>query len=120
MPEKENILADKALDFAVRAVSLFRHLTDNKKEFIISKQIMRSGTSIGANIAEAQGAQSTADFIARLHIALKECYETLFWIKLLHRTELLTDKEAKSLKKDLSEITALLVAIIKSAKQQMP
>lgn len=115
----KNILEEKSMDFAVRIVKLFGYLQETKHEFIMSKQIMRSGTSIGANIAEAQGAQSDADFVARLHIALKECNETIYWLKLLGRTEYLSTPEYDSLINDANELKALLVSILKSTKSRL-
>ena len=84
---RESITADKSLDFAVRIVNVSKYLMNENKEYILSKQLMHSGTSIGANVAEAQRGQSKADFIAKMSIALKEANETLYWLKLLHRTE---------------------------------
>ena len=84
---KENILIDKSISFAARIVKLNQYLIKNKKETIISKQIVRSGTSIGANINEANYGQSKADFISKMHIALKETAETEYWIKLLYKSE---------------------------------
>ena len=82
----DNIIAGKSLEFAVRIVNLCKYLMNDKKEYILSKQLMRSGTSIGANVAEAQQAQSKPDFINKMNIALKEAYETNYWLRLLHAT----------------------------------
>lgn len=114
--KKDNIILDKSFDFAVRVVNLYKHLTAEKKEFVLSKQLVRSGTSIGANVSEAVRAQSTADFIAKLSIALKEANETEYWLKLLYKTEYLTKKEYESISKDINEIIAILVSIIKTKK----
>ena len=114
---RESITADKSLDFAVRIVNVSKYLMNESKEYILSKQLMRSGTSIGANVAEAQRGQSKADFIAKMSIALKEANETLYWLKLLHRTEYLIDKQFESLNKDLQEIISLLTASCKTANQ---
>ena len=84
---KDNVVKDKSLEFAVRIVNLYKFLVNEQKEFVMSKQILRSGTSIGANIREAEQAQSRADFINKLNIALKEANETEYWLELLIRTE---------------------------------
>ena len=88
-------------------------MTDSKKEFVLSKQLLRSGTSIGANIAEAKKAQSSADFYAKMNIALKEANETRYWLRLLHATDYLTDQQFFSVETDTKEIIALLTAICK-------
>jgi TIGR02436 family protein len=116
---KENLIADISLDFSVRIVKLYKYLTEKQKEYVISKQLLRSGTSIGANIAEAQGAQSDADFIAKLHIALKDCRESEYWMKLLLKTEYLNETEYNSLKTDIDKIIGLLTNILKSVKQRI-
>ena len=113
---KENLVAELSLEFAVRIVNLNKYLRLNKKEFVISAQVLRSGTSIGANIAESQMAQSTPDFISKLHIALKEANETKYWLDLLLRTEYVTDEQYRSLNKDLRVMIGLLVTIIKKVK----
>lgn len=87
----EITIEERSLDFAVRIVNLTRYLNSHVKEFVVAKQLLRSGTSIGANIAEAQGAQSNADFVAKLHISLKEAKETYYWLKLLHRTQFIRE-----------------------------
>lgn len=109
----ENIITDKSFGFAVRVVNLYKHLTAEKKEFVLSKQLLRSGTSIGANVAEAERGQSRADFNAKMNIALKEANETYYWLRLLHQTDYLTDKEFKSMETDIDEIIAVLVSICK-------
>ena len=116
---RENIIVDKSEDFAVRIVKLYQLLQMERKEFIMSKQLIRCGTSIGANIAEAQEAQNDTDFIAKLYISLKECSETRYWLKLLCRTEYLSENEYSSIQNDASELNALLVSIIKSKKQNI-
>ena len=107
----------KSFAFSVRIVNLHRYLTQEKKEYVISKQIYKSGTSIGANIAEAQRAQSTADFVSKMKIALKEANETQYWLQLLHETKYLTDKEFESLHCDLVEVLKILTAICKHYPQ---
>ena len=113
--EMDNVIETKSLEFAVRTVNLYKHLTDNKKEFVLSKQLLRSGTSIGANVTEAQKGQSKADFNAKMNIALKEANESEYWIRLLYRTEYLTKEEFNSIEKDIKEIIAILVSICKKA-----
>lgn len=113
---KENVLNEKSLDFAVRMVKLQKYLSTDKKEFVISKQIIRSGTGIGANINEANYGQSKADFISKLHIALKETAETEYWLKLLVKSEYLTEQEGDSLLNDCLELKRLLIASITTAK----
>ena len=107
---------EKSFQFAIRIVNLYRYFTDTKKEFVLSKQLLRCGTSIGANIAEAEQAQSRPDFISKLGIALKEASETDYWIRLLNATHFLTDDESSSLLEDCREIERMLTAIIKSSK----
>ena len=109
----ENLIENKTFEFAVRIVKLYQYLTKNKKEFVISKQILRSGTSIGANVSEAQKGQSKADFNMKMNIALKEANETDYWLRLLHRTDYLTNQAFESLQKDIKEIIAILVSICK-------
>ena len=87
---RENTIMEKSLAFSVRIVNLQKYLTEQKKEYVISKQICKSGTSIGANVAEAQRAQSTADFVSKMKIALKEANETQYWLQLLHQTNFLS------------------------------
>ncbi|MBQ9426245.1 MAG: four helix bundle protein [Paludibacteraceae bacterium] len=114
MDSKENnIIVQKTFDFAVRSINLYKHLCykATNKEFIISKQLLRSGTSIGANIEEAIGGQSTADFISKLSIAYKEARESLYWIKLLYKTDYITDAEYKSLTADLDDIIKIIAKI---------
>lgn len=113
---KENLLIDKSIVFASRIVKLHQYLIKTKKDAIISKQIVRSGTSIGANINEANYGQSKADFISKLHIALKETAETEYWLKLLIMSEYITEDMGKSLLADCMEIKRLLIASINTAK----
>ena len=113
----DNIIETKSFDFSVRIVNLYKYLNDTKKEYVLSKQLLRSGTSIGANVAEAEQAQSKPDFVSKMNIALKETSETKYWIKLLKATEFLSEKESNSLLADCVELEKLLVSIIKSSKQ---
>ena len=114
---KENVLIDKSIVFASRIIKLYKHLVKDKKEHIISKQIVRSGTSIGANINEANYGQSKADFISKMHIALKEAAETDYWIKLLYMSEYIDDKMSNSLLENCLEIKRILIASINTAKE---
>ena len=114
---KDNVIMQKSFAFSVRIVNLQKYLTQEKKEYIISRQVGKSGTSIGANVAEAQRAQSTADFVSKLKIALKEANETQYWLQLLHETKSLTDKEFDSIHGDLLEILKILTAICKHYPQ---
>jgi four helix bundle protein len=110
----ENIIKPKADDFALRIVKLYKHLVKNKRERVLSNQILRSGTSIGANITEAQYGISRAEFRAKMSIALKEAAETEYWLTLLCKSEYLTEKEFDSLQADLSPIIKLLISIVKN------
>lgn len=112
-----NILADKAISFAIRIVNCYKFLTEEEKEYIMSKQVLRSGTSIGANIHEAIHGQSRADFISKMSIALKEASETSYWLVILYKTEFLDDKSYKSLKRDIDEIIRILISTIKTTKK---
>ena len=114
--KRDNILLNKSFKFAVRIVNLYKYL-NSKKEYVLSKQLLRSGTSIGANINESQDAQSTNDFISKLSISLKEARESKYWIELLSETDYLTKEEADDILNDLIEIIKLLVSIIKTTKQ---
>jgi len=111
-----NILKEKSYKFALRSIKLFQYLSKEKQEYIISKQIMRSGTSIGANIEEAYQGQSKADFIHKLSIANKETFETHYWLRLLRDSDLLETKIAESLLIDCDELQRLLVSSIKTSK----
>ena len=117
--KNDNVLVDKSFQFAIRVVKLYKYLCDDKKEFILSKQLFRSGTSIGANINESQDAQSKNDFVAKLSISLKEARESKYWLELLKETNYLTSKEAESILNDLEEVIKLLVSIIKTAKENI-
>lgn len=114
--KKDNIIQIKSYDFAVRIVKLYKHLSQEKKEFVLSKQLLRSGTSIGANVEEAIGGQSRKDFYAKLTISYKEARESHYWIRLLNDTEYLTSKEADSLLFDIDEILKIIGSIQKSIR----
>ena len=113
---KENLIADKSKQFAIRIIRLYQHLTKNGREFVLSKQILRSGTSIGANVREAIQAQSRKDFIAKMQIALKEASETEYWLELLHETDYLSDKEYESIAADCASINKILISIVKTSR----
>ncbi|MBR4128454.1 MAG: four helix bundle protein [Bacteroidaceae bacterium] len=115
---KESVTHTKSKLFAIRIIKFYKYLTEEKKEFIISKQLMRSGTSIGANIRESYFAQSQADFIHKLNIALKEADETAYWLELLVESNMTEEHMFNSLYTDVKEIIALLVASIKTAKEK--
>ncbi len=114
---KEYLLIDKSIAFAARIIKLHQHLIKSKKETIISKQIIRSGTSIGANINEANYGQSKTDFISKMHIALKETAETEYWIKLLYIADYIDSKMSTSLLDDCLEIKRILISSINTAKE---
>ncbi len=114
---QNSILLDKSLLFAARIVKLNKYLIKEKKETVISKQIIRSATSIGANANEAIYGQSKADFIAKLQISLKETAETEYWLRLLALSEYVTEKDAESLLNDCLEIKRILVSTLKTAKE---
>ena len=116
---KENVVGNKSMTFAVRIVNLYKYLTTKRRELVLSKQVLKSGTSIGANIREANSAQSKSDFIAKLSIALKECDETGYWLELLFRTEYLSKRQYRSLESDRNEIFALLTSIIKASRMSL-
>lgn len=113
---KENVLIEKSIMFAARIMKLHQYLIKNKKETIISRQIVRSGTSIGANINEANYGQSKADFISKMHIALKETAETEYWVRLLFLSEYIDLKMKDALLSDCIEIKRMLIASINTAK----
>ena len=111
-----NVIESKSFKFAVRIVNLYKYLTSTKNEYVLSKQLLRSGTSIGANISEAQKAQSKADFYTKMCIALKEANETFYWLRLLKETEYLTQKEFDDISADADEIISILTTICKNTK----
>ena len=116
MKNMDNVIEQKSFLFSVRIVMLCKFLQEEKKEYILSKQLLRSGTSIGANIVESQQAQSRADFIAKLNIALKEAAESNYWLRLLQATDYLTDSAYCSIISDCRELEKLLTAIIKTSR----
>ena len=116
MQMKKIVIADLSMDFALRIINLYKYLRNEKEEYIMSKQLLRSGTSIGANIAESEHAQSKADFISKLYISLKEANETKYWITLLSKSGYLNITEYDSIMKDLRIIIGTLVNTIKKTK----
>ena len=109
----------KSFDFAVRIVNLYRFLTEEKKEYVLSKQILRSGTSIGANVSEGEKGQSKADFYSKMSVALKETNETHYWLRLLNATDYINETQFSSLEKDVKEIIALLTSICKTTQNTL-
>ena len=118
--EKEAIIKDKSMDFAIRVVNLCKYLKKEKQEYEISKQLVRSGTAIGALQREAMHAESQADFIHKFAIAQKECNETLFWLELLYKTDYLTSDEYFSIIADAKLLMGLITRSIKTAKSHIP
>lgn len=114
--ESERIVQNKSRSFAIRSVRLYQHLCQNKHEYILSKQFLRCGTSIGANLAEAECAVSRKDFISKIYIAFKESSECLYWLDLLHSTDYLSDSEFSSINADCLELHKLLSAITKTLR----
>ena len=112
-----NVIENKSFNFAVRIVNLHKHLSTEKKEFVLSKQLLRSGTSIGANVSEAVRGQSKADFVAKMCIALKEAKESHYWIRLLYKTDFITEQEFKSIENDIIELIKILSSICKTSTQ---
>ena len=111
----DTVIENKSFDFAVRIVNLHKHLSNEKKEFVLSKQLLRSGTSIGANVSEAVRGQSKADFLAKMSIALKEANESHYWIRLLYKTDFLTEQEFNSIENDVVELIKILSSICKTS-----
>lgn len=116
---KENVVFEKSKKFALRIIKLYKYLCNEKKEFVLSKQILRSGTSIGANIAEAEYGISKKDFLSKMYISLKETSETLYWLELLKGSEYISEREFNSLADDCVELKKLLSSITKSSQQSL-
>jgi four helix bundle protein len=112
------ITADKSYAFAIKIVKLYQYLVNDKNEFVLSRQLLRSGTSIGANVREGEDGQSRADFLSKFNIALKEANETLYWIDLLHDTDFLEDKEYELINVDCIELKKLLTSIVKTTRSK--
>ena len=113
----DNPIEKRAYQFALRIVKAYKFLTRQQSEFVLSKQMLRSGTSIGAMMREAKFAQSRADFLSKTSIALKEANETLYWIELLHDSEYIDDKTFESIHNEANEITSILASIVKTTKE---
>ena len=116
---RENIVEEKSYAFALRIIQLYKYLTNQEKEFILSKQILRSGTSVGALIKEAEHAQSKKDFINKMSIALKEANETEYWLMLLKDSNYISENSFESINNDCTEILKLLISIIKTSKNNL-
>ena len=118
---KQNVIQEKSFEFSVRIINLYKYLITEKKEFVLSKQILRSGTSIGANIEEGLGGFTDCDFVYKLQLSYKETRETIYWLKLLHRTDFITKEQFDSMIADANEIQKILSSIIltKSEKLKM-
>ncbi len=116
---KESVLRDKSYDFALRIVKVYKYIVAEKKEYVLSKQILRAGTSIGANVEEGNQAQSKSDFVHKLSIAKKEAFETDYWLRILRDSDYLTEKQAESLLTDCQELQKLLTSSIKTAKKNI-
>jgi four helix bundle protein len=116
---KENVIKDKSFAFAIRIVKVYQFLCEQKKEYILSKQLLRSGTSVGAMIREAEHSESKADFVHKMAIAQKEINETMYWLELLKETNYITFEQYESINLDAIEIIKLVTAIIKSTKNNI-
>ena len=114
----ESIMLSKSKDFAVEIVKICKIIKENQREYVLTSQLMRSGTSIGANIHESKYAHSTADFIAKMQIALKECYETEYWLELLNRTEYINNDQYRSLLNTCGQIRRMLISSINTLKKE--
>jgi len=113
---RDNIVKNKSFAFAIRVVKLYQFLVENKKEYVLSKQLLRSGTSVGAMMREAEHAESKADFKHKMAIAQKEINESIYWLELLKETDYISKEQFESINKDAIEIIKLITSIIKSAK----
>ena len=116
---KHNPIKEKSFQFAIRIVNLYKYLNKEKKEYVLAKQILRCGTSIGANINEAQQGQSKKDFLMKMNISLKECTETKYWIALLNATNFIDDKMKNSIMEDCIELEKLLTTIVKTTSNKI-
>ncbi len=112
------MIKQKTIAFAVRIVNFYKYLCEEKKEFVMSKQILRSGTSIGANVRESRNAQTDPDYLTKMNIALKEADETQYWLEILFQSKIISESEYVSLNEDLKEIIAILVSIVKTLKSK--
>lgn len=116
---RDNVIRTKSYAFAIRIVNAYKFLINSQKEFVLSKQMLRSGTAIGALVAEAHYAQSSADFLSKMSIALKEANETSYWLSLLKDTSYLEEQTYGSISADCNELVALLISIVKSVKSSL-
>ena len=114
----ESIMLDKAKDFAVEIINMCKAIKEKKRESVLTNQLMRSGTSIGANIHESKYAHSTADFISKMQIALKECYESEYWLELLNRTGYIDEEQYKSIINNCGQIRRMLISSINTVKEK--
>lgn len=114
---KDNIIVTKSFDFAIKIVNLYKFLSEGKREYVMSKQILKSGTSIGANVRESQGAESKADFIHKLSIAQKETDETSYWLELLYKTEFISIEQYENLSSDSRELRKIIASIILTTRK---
>ena len=114
----ESIMLDKAKDFAVEIINMCKAIKEKKRESVLTNQLMRSGTSIGANIHESKYAHGTADFISKMQIALKECYESEYWLELLNRTGYIDDEQYKSIINNCGQIRRMLISSINTVKEK--
>ena len=119
MADKDNVILNISKSFALRIIKLYLYLKDEKQEYVMSKQILRCGTSIGANVRESVNAQSAMDFISKLNIALKEADETQYWLELLHESHFISGKEFESISPECGRIIATLINIIKTKKENL-
>ena len=115
---EENAIQKKSMEFSIRIVRLYKYLSKEKKEYTLSKQMLRSGTSVGANAREGKYAQSREDFISKMSIALKEASETEYWLELMNKTGYLSNGEYESIEKDCQEMLKILTGIVKSTKEK--
>lgn len=116
---KNNLVAEKSIEFSIRLIKLYKILLEERKEYILSKQMLRSGTAVGALIREAEHAQSKADFLNKMNIALKEANENEYWLLLLNKGDFITDKEYESIRNDAVEMIKLLAKIVKTTKETL-
>lgn len=114
---KENVIVDKSKAFALRIIKMYRYLCKEKKEFVLSKQVLKSGTSIGANVKEAVRGQTKPDFYAKMNVALKETSETEYWLELLHESGYIDKKSFENIYKDCQELLRILTSITKTQKE---
>lgn len=119
MHKRENVLLDKSFVFAIRVVKLYKFLSTEKREFVLSKQLLRSGTAVGALVREAQNAESKPDFIHKLGIAQKECDETSYWLELLKETEYINQSEFESMNENATELLKIIKSSILTVKQKL-